>query len=231
MDIMGIIRQLLQQQPQRLISPVPKSESPGGYNSPLQPGLNAYYQREAQANSITPQQAMQNQSSKPMGVPQQSMGTQSSFIPQAQAAGQNPFSDFTTTKVPQQYAGVISQAAQQYGINPNILASLLFTEHGFQPTGTVKNFDGSSDRGIAQINDRAHPEVSDQQAQDPSFAIPWAAKTLSGHIKNLGLQRGIVAYNTGDEGSKSVIDPSKHPYYKKVTSGLSQRLRQQLGLQ
>lgn len=44
---------------QKLISPLPQSESPGGINDPTQSGLNYYYQREA---------ANQQQASKPQGT-------------------------------------------------------------------------------------------------------------------------------------------------------------------
>lgn len=231
MDIMALIAQLLQQKQQPIISPLPQSDSPGGYNDPTQPGLNYYYQRE---NAM--EQAARN---NPMKINPQSqpMQSQPSFIPQAQAAGQNPFADFTTAKVSPQYAGLIAHSAQQNGVDPNIFASLLFSEHGFQPTGVSYNRDskgkiipGNYDRGIAQINSVAHPEVSDQQANDPNFAIPYAARILGQHIKTLGLKRGIVAYNTGSNGSMAIADPTQHPYYKKVTGGLSQGLKQRLGL-
>lgn len=156
---------------------------------------------------------------------------------QVMAAQTDPFSDFTTSKVPPQYAQLIAQSAQANGVPPAVLASLLFSEHGFQPTGTNYNRDqngniipGNYDRGMAQINKLAHPEVTDQQANDPNFAIPWAAKTLGGHIKNLGVQRGIIAYNTGASGAADVKDPTQHPYYKKVANGVSKGLRSKLGL-
>jgi len=46
-------------------SPIPKAESPGGYNSPLQPGLNYYYQREYANERLADQQLAQNQHMQP----------------------------------------------------------------------------------------------------------------------------------------------------------------------
>jgi len=57
------LQAMLFPQAQKLISPLPQNTSPGGFNDPTQVGLNAYYQREGQANQITPQQAMQSTNS------------------------------------------------------------------------------------------------------------------------------------------------------------------------
>ena len=146
----------------------------------------------------------------------------------------NAFRDFKTVsveKIPIDYQDLITASAGAYNLPPALLASLLFTEHGFsRDPGYNYNSNGSYDRGPAQINSTAHPEVSDAQALDPNFAIPWAAKVLAGHIKNLGIARGIVAYNTGASGSQFVQDLRNHPYYKKITTGLSDNLRRSLGL-
>lgn len=118
MDIMGALRQLLQQHQQKLVSPLPSQESPGGYNSPLQPGLNAYYQREAQANAITPQQGMQSINSfKPMSMGQPQPMQQSSFMPQAYAAG--PSLDQLTNAIRQ---GFLKYGAPEAAANAQYFA-------------------------------------------------------------------------------------------------------------
>lgn len=250
----GDITQLINPS-QKLISPLPQADSPGGYNNPdTDPGLASYMARNYQASQITPQQAAISIASQQPKTIQYPSWMANNQVPQVLAANtQNPvqqalsilnpenknkssaqgnyqFNDFTTSKVPSQYANLIAQSALQNGIDPNILASLLFSEHGFQPTGISQNNDGSYDRGIAQINNIAHPEITDQQAQDPSFAIPWAAKLLGNQIKNLGLQRGIVAYNTGANGALNIANPTQFPYYKRVVGGLSNSLKKRLGL-
>ncbi len=149
------------------------------------------------------------------------------------------FNGFTTTPVPKQLAPLIYNSAKNNGIDPNTFASLLFTEHGFKTdAGINKNSDGSYDRGIAQINSKAHPEISDQQALDPNFAIPWAAKTLSRYIHDMGgdYNKGIAAYNVGEGGARisgntpSGIQPLGQEYLNKVAQGLTPSLRKRLGL-
>ncbi len=41
---------------------------------------------------------------------------------------------------------------------------------------TYTNSDGSEDRGMFMINDRWHPDVTDEQAFDPEFAANYAVK-------------------------------------------------------
>lgn len=195
--------------------------------------------RKLAGNNITPTPTVPMRTST-LGVATQE---QSGQYPQQYSA----FSDFTTTQVPQNLQPIIYNAAQQYGVNPAILASLLFSEHGLiadnnktfnRDPNTGAIIPGNYDRGIAQINAKAHPEITDEQAFDPNFAIPWAAKTLSGHIKNLGgdINRGIAAYNVGEGGAQiqgptpSGLGPRGQAYLNKVAAGLTPDLRKKLGI-
>ena len=102
------------------------------------------------------------------------------------------------------YANTIVTSAAEYDIPPSVLAGLLQQESGFIPTAVNTNANGSLDRGIAQINSAAHPNVSDAQAYDPAYAIPWAAKYLAGLIKSCGsVAGGLSRYNTGMCGSST----------------------------
>lgn len=99
----------------------------------------------------------------------------------------------------------IQSASRQTGIDPAVLAATTFNESGFNPQALNVNSTGSRDRGIAQINDLAHPEVTDQQANDPAFAINFMARKLAGDTKSFGgdLSKGIEAYNVGRGGVTS----------------------------
>lgn len=145
------------------------------------------------------------------------------------------FSDFTTTDVPSNLQPLIYKSAMNAGVDPNVFASLLFSEHGLQTTpGINRNADGSYDRGIAQINTKQHPEVTDQQALDPNFAIPYAANLLGNHIKNLGdINKGIAAYNVGEGGAtanQGGVGPMGQAYIDKIANGLSPSLLKKLGI-
>ncbi|MCL4366216.1 hypothetical protein M1437_03245 [Patescibacteria group bacterium] len=211
-------------------SPVPQS----GVIQHVQGGSGYQNYQETAANNIAkwvnlfrngaptlPQQAVVRQPVRQQVVAPTTMPTPTPML-----------NDFITTRnIPEDYKQLIYQAAQQYKIHPALIASTLFSEHGFsRDPGYNYNTNGTYDRGPAQINSAAHPEITDKQALDLNFAIPWLAKTVAGHIKNLGPKRGIVAYNTGGTGASNVSKPEEHPYYQKVTSGLSPKLRGELGL-
>lgn len=100
------------------------------------------------------------------------------------------------TSIP--YQSEIAANAQADGLQPSLLASLLNHESGFNATATHANANGSVDRGIAQINNQAHPNVTTAQANNPYFAIPWAANYLSSKVKGCGsVAGGLQAYNSG----------------------------------
>lgn len=161
-------------------------------------------------------------------------------------AGNYPeFKQFTTAPIPANLQALIYDAARKTGIHPAILASVLFSEHGFiADQNKTYNRDeqgniipNNYDRGIAQINSIAHPDITDQQAFDPSFAIPWAANRLSAaqqHFNNYN--RAIASYNVGMGGANiqgptpSGMGPRGQLYLNKVAAGLSPELRQQLGI-
>ena len=115
-------------------------------------------------------------------------------------------SDDVISDTPAQYAQLIKQKASEAGVSPSILSSLLKTESGFNPMASRISPKESS-FGLAQINLNAHPEVTRQQAQDPAFAISFAAKRLGAMVKKYGVYEGIQAYNTpGAIGSQQLKD-------------------------
>ena len=54
-------------------------------------------------------------------------------------------------------------------------------------------------RGVAGIDKKFHPEVSDQQAFDPSFAVDWMGQYLSAIVKKNGgdVYSALREYNGG----------------------------------
>ena len=100
--------------------------------------------------------------------------------------------------VPTTFRDTIAEAAQANGVPSDILAAVLEHESSFNPHAKGVNTDGSIDRGIAQINSKAHPEVSDEQAFDPNFAINWAAKELKSLYDQTGdWKEALMGYNGG----------------------------------
>lgn len=78
----------------------------------------------------------------------------------------------------------------------DLLGKLIKLESGYDPAavGTVDK----RDRGLCQINSSAHPDVSDEEAFEPAFSIPWAARYLRKNYNLMGDWNGAIAsYNMG----------------------------------
>ena len=190
-------------------------------------------QQQAQGQIVSPLPAIKNAVSQitPTATPTPTMK-------------QYDFSGFTTTPVPEKVAPIIYKAAINNKIDPNAFASLLFSEHGFiTDKNKTPSYDESGnflgfDRGVAQLNSLFHPEISDEQAFDPEFAINYAAKLLAGHLKqfNGDYNRAIASYNVGPGGA-SIQGPMPYgggpkgqAYLDKIARGLSSDLVKKLNL-
>lgn len=131
--------------------------------------------------------------------------------------------------VPSQYVATIQSSAAANGVSPSLLASLLNHESGFNYQAVNHNYVNgqvaSTDRGIAQINNVAYPQVTDAQANDPYYAIPYAAQILGNHIKNCGsVAGGLAAYNSGQcsgDSAYSTAVLAGQSNYAGLNSGLS----------
>lgn len=97
-----------------------------------------------------------------------------------------------------QLQSLTQAAGAQYGVPPSILRGLIAVESGGNPQAENHNANGSIDRGLVQINNQAHPGISDAQAFNPSFAVPWAAQQLAAAKKSTGSWVGALeTYNSG----------------------------------
>lgn len=100
------------------------------------------------------------------------------------------------------YDDLITASANQYGIPPEVLYKLLYTESRFRPDiieGRTKSPAGAL--GIAQFMPATAVEIlgSTAAALDPQKAIPGAARYLSQLRASLGgdLTKAVAAYNWG----------------------------------
>jgi soluble lytic murein transglycosylase-like protein len=77
------------------------------------------------------------------------------------------------------YQAIILDAARRNGLPPEFLAAALHRESaGFKEKYVRGWHEDQSGRGIAGIDKTYHPEVSDDEAFDPQFAINWMAVEL-----------------------------------------------------
>jgi soluble lytic murein transglycosylase-like protein len=139
---------------------------------------------------------------------------------------------YANGNIPGDTLTTITSTAKRYGLNPAVLAAVLMQESGFN----AKAVNGQ-DRGMAQINAAAHPEVTDQQAYDPRFAVDFAGHLLSGNLQKFGdINRAVAAYNVGPGGASVRGNnpygggPKGQSYINAVSRNLSPDVIKSMGL-
>ncbi len=143
------------------------------------------------------------------------------------------FKEKERKKPNEQIGGLINSAAENSGVVPAVMASIFFSESGFNPGAKNQNSDGSWDVGIAQLNSNAHPNVTQEQALDPVFSIVYATKIIKQNLKTFegDYAKAIVAYNRGVNRVKSKdIDTLGKQYLNKVVAGIDPVVLKELGL-
>ncbi len=128
-----------------------------------------------------------------MPFPQQGgCGCQSYGNPQANPGQQ--IQSFGPQPNKQQIGNMLEQAAQKYGIPPEILKAIAFKESRWNPNAVG---DGGQSHGMMQIYSRAHPDYNVARGQqDPSYNIEYAAQMLRGLYDRTGnWQTAVMRYN------------------------------------
>lgn len=143
------------------------------------------------------------------------------------------------------YYDLIVNSANNKKVNPALIAAGLFQESGIDPNAPDnynRDENGniiSTDRGLGQINDKAHPEITDAQARDPNFVIPWKAESTAKAMQIFpnDIHRAIVSYNLGTEGAKNSRGPYAtglgkygQQYINRLAKNLTPEMISQLGL-
>lgn len=100
---------------------------------------------------------------------------------------------------------LVREAAERHGVRWQILCGKLTNEGNWDP-GAVGASD-PTDLGLSQINIRAHPQVSPEQAFDADFAIDFGARFMAENLRAFdGNERdAIAAYNLGAGGCRQWI--------------------------
>jgi len=97
----------------------------------------------------------------------------------------------------------------QFGIPNNLLCHLKSEESSNDPV--AQGFVDTDDEGLVQINVHFHPEISQEQAWDPSFCLPWGAKYLKDAYVFVGndWDGAVAAYNVGREAARLWVNAGK----------------------
>ena len=72
----------------------------------------------------------------------------------------------------------IRAIARSENVDPDLAVRVAKCESGLNYKAENKNTDGSRDRGVFQINNKYHPEVTDEQAFDPVFSTQFFCKAF-----------------------------------------------------
>ncbi len=95
----------------------------------------------------------------------------------------------------------IAAAAQRHHLDPRLLAAVAAQETGGPQSDSGRNIvgDGGHGHGIFQIDDRWHPFAKTPAAMDPAANAEYAARLISGLVKQNGgdVHAALSCYNAG----------------------------------
>ncbi len=84
-----------------------------------------------------------------------------------------------------------SQQALQFGLDPVLFSKVVSCESQWNPLAVG---DSGASYGLVQIHLPSHPEITQEEALDPYFALNWMAYEWSvGHAKQWSCYRKIKA--------------------------------------
>jgi len=73
---------------------------------------------------------------------------------------------------------LIRKIAKEESVDPDLAVRVAKCESGLNWKALNVNTDGSKDRGLYQINDKYHPEISDDMAYNPMIATQFFCKAF-----------------------------------------------------
>ncbi len=78
---------------------------------------------------------------------------------------------------------IIRKIAKEEGVDPELTVRVAKCESNLNYKAINTNTDGSRDRGLFQINEKWHPEISDEEALNPITATTFFCKSFKeGHL-------------------------------------------------
>jgi len=121
------------------------------------------------------------------------------------------------------YSPEISAAANQAGINPQLLSAVVYVESKGLASAKRREPDGRTSYGLAQILCSTAGEMGFtgqcEELLAPDLSLKYGAEYLKSRLKLYGLDLGILSYNTGSpqhDQSGKLYDPNNYIYKVKA---------------
>jgi soluble lytic murein transglycosylase-like protein len=104
-----------------------------------------------------------------------------------------------TTASQAQIAQMVVNAANQYGVPPNIALGVAAHESGFNPNATNLNTNGTTDYGVMQLNSSTVQTLGISDPLDPQTNINAGVQLLGQYLQQYGgnTSQALQAYASG----------------------------------
>ena len=127
------------------------------------------------------------------------------------------------------------QAAERYGVSPDLLYAIARTESGLDPRAVGHNRNGSRDIGLMQINSAWLPRLSthgivETDLFDPCTSIHVGAWILAGNVRRLGYTwEAVGAYNAAHPARRRAYAERVYRQIKAISTAPNPRAAPQSG--
>jgi hypothetical protein len=117
----------------------------------------------------------------------------------ANLSGLSGLGTATPTPSQSQVAQMVVQAANQYGVPPNLALGIASHESGFNPNATNVNTNGTTDYGVMQLNSTTVQTLGVSNPLDPQQNIDAGVQLLASYLTkyNGNSAQALQAYASG----------------------------------
>ena len=125
-----------------------------------------------------------------------------------------------TTASQQQIAQMVIDAANRYGVPPNLALGIASHESGFNPSATNVNTNGTTDWGVMQLNDTTVQTLGVSNPLDPQQNINAGVGLLAHYLQVYGgdQSKALWAYASGPGAvSSGNMNPTATQFISYVT--------------